>query len=349
MNKLGIASIVLVALAAVTLFQLNARRADVAESPKVSIELPKLKSDQVEELELTAPDKPKVRLAKKDGAWRMVEPVDAKADENAVNTAITKLTELEVASVAATLAKNHEKLEVDDKHGTRVVAKGGGATLLDLYVGAYKSGSSMVRIAGEDPVAAVRGSIRFAFTKDVKEWRDRKITDIPTEQVQKITFIHAGGKLTFQREGDAFVQVLAKGEKKIDPLDANKVKGIVGTSSSLNAIDFAAPGEAPEQLGFTDKSPSVVLDLKSDAGESQIVYRVGDKKDTSFYLRKDGDDVTYLVSQWIGERLQATRDTLTKKEPDAPKGSRDNPIQVAPTPMQQLPPGMQLQQIPHHP
>jgi len=348
MNKLGIASVVLVVLAGITFFQLNARRSEDVEQPKVTIELPKLKTDQIDELELTAPDKPKARLVKKDGAWRLVEPVDAKADENAVNTAITKLTELDMAGVAATLAKNHEKLEVDEKNATRVIAKGGGKVLLDAFVGAYKSGSTMLRLNGQEPVAAVRGSIRFAFTKDTKDWRDRKINDIPPSTVQQITFVNGATKLVFKRENDAFVQVLGKGEKKIDPLDANKVKGVVGTSANLSATDFAAPGETPEQLGFTAQSPSVVLDVKNEAGEeSQVVYRIGGKKDESYYVRKDGDDVTYVVSQWIGERLLSTRESLTKKEPEAPKGAPGNPIQVEPMAMPPggLPPGMQLQQL----
>jgi hypothetical protein len=346
MNKLAIASIALVALAALTFFQLNARRSEDTEQPKVTVELPKIKSDQVEELELSAPDKPKVRLVKKDGAWRVAEPVDAKADDNAVNTAVTKLTELELAGVAATLPKSHEKLEVDEKSGTHVIAKGGGKTLLDAYIGAYKSGSSMVRLNGQDAVAAVRGSIRFAFTKDVKEWRDRQINEVPAETVQQITFVNKDGRLQFKRENDAFVQVLAKGEKKIDPLDANKVKGVVGTAANLSATDFAAGTETPEQLGFTETSGTVVLDVKNDKGEeSQITYRIGAQNDQSYYLRKDGDDVTYLISAWVGGRLLSNREGLIKKE-KTEEGSRENPIQVQPNNIQnmdQLPPEVQKQ------
>jgi hypothetical protein len=345
MNKLGIASIALVALAAITFFQLNARRSEDTEQPKVTVELPKIKSDLVEELELSSPEKPKVRLVKKDGAWRVAEPVDAKADDNAVNTAITKLTELEVSSVAATLAKSHEKLEVDEKSGTHVIVKGGGKVLLDAFIGAYKSGSSMVRLNGQEAVAAVRGSIRFAFNKETKEWRDRQINETPPETVQQITFTNKDGRLQFKRENDGFVQVLAKGEKKIDPLDANKVKGVVGSAANLSATDFAAPGETPEQLGFTPDAATVVLDVKSDKGESQVTYRIGAQKEQSYYVRKDGDDVTYLVSAWVGGRLLSNRESLTKKAAGE-EGSRENPIQVPPSGIQgmdQLPPDVQKQ------
>lgn len=346
MNKLGIASVALVALAAITFFKLNARRSEDTEQPKVTVTLPKIKSDQVDELELSSPDKPKVRLVKKDGAWRVAEPVDAKADDNAVNTAITKLSELEVSSVAATLPKSHAKLEVDEKGSTHVIAKGAGKVLLDAFIGAYKSGSSMVRLNGQDAVAAVRGSIRFAFTKDTKEWRHRQINDTPAETVQQITFTNKDGRLQFKREADdKFVQVIAKGDKKIEPLDANKVKGVVGTAANLSATDFAAPGETPEQLGFTADSGTVVLDVKNDKGESQITYRIGGQKDQSYYVRKDGDDITYVVSAWIGGRLLSNKESLTKKAAGE-EGSRENPIPVAPSGVQgmdQLPPDVQKQ------
>jgi hypothetical protein len=342
MNKLAVASIVLVALAALTFVQMSSRRSEDTEQPKVTAELPKLKTDQIDELELSASEKPKVHLVKKDGAWRVTEPVDAKADENAVTTAITKLTELEVAGVAATLAKNHEKLEVDEKNGTHVVVKGGGKVLLDGFIGAYKSGSSMFRQNGQDVVAAVRGSIRFAFTKEVKEWRHRQINEVPADTVQKITFVNAGGTLSFKREGEGFTQVLAKGEKKIDPLDANKVKGIVGTASNLSATDFAAADDPAEKLGFAAGGPSVVLDVKNDTGESKVVYFIGNKhEDKGYYVRKEGDDITYVVSTWVGDRLLATKDNLVKKPEEAAKGSPQNPIQVMPTGMKQMPPGMQ--------
>lgn len=349
MNKLGIVSILVIALAALVFLKTSTRRAEETQTPTITVEVPKLKADAVDELELSGPDKPKVRLVKKDGAWRVAEPVDAKADENAVTTALTKLSELDVASVAATLKKNHEKLEVDEKSGTHVIAKGAGKTLLDGYIGAYRSGSTMLRLQGQEAVAAVRGSIRFAFSKEIREWRDRTITEVPTESVQMMTFVNSKGRLQFKREGEGWKQVLGKGEKPIEPLDESKVKGVLGTASSLKATDFAEAGVAADQVGLGDDAGILTLLVKQESGESQIVYRIGAQKDQSYYLRKDGDEIIYLVSSWIGGRLLGDRDTFKKSE--APSGSRDNPIQVAPSAMGGTPPpGMQMMPLPQgHP
>jgi len=192
----------------------------------------------------------------------------------------------------------------------------------------------------------VRGSIRYAFAKQVREWRDRQITEIPTTSVKRITFVNKNGKLQFERQGDDWKQVTGKGEKAIAPLDVSKVKGIVGTASSLSAVDFAEPGLAPEQTGLGETAATVTLDVEDDKGKQQLVYHVGSQKEQSYYLQKQGVDTVYLVSAWIGGRLTPATDTFVKKEeppqaagapgapgadPHAMLGSPGNPIQIDPT------------------
>jgi hypothetical protein len=343
-NRLGLATAVLLVLVGLVVWRISARKSeDQAPSGAAQVKLPKVDANAVDELELISPDEGKVRLVKKDEQWRVAEPVDAKADQDAVQTAVTKLAELEVTGVAATQAKNHERLEVDDKKGTRVIAKGGGKALLDGYVGVYQSGNSMFRLQGQDPVASVKGSIRYAFTKPLREWRDRTVTKVEPSSVQQISFTNKNGTFQFARDGEEWKQILPK--KPIAPLDMPKVKGLVGTASSLSAVDFAEPGVTPEQAGLGEGAATVQIELGGDAGEQQIAYRVGNEKDKNFYLMREGDDTIYLVSAWIGGRLVPSTDTFIKKEPEQPKGdgaarlgSPQNPIQVEPTRREVMPP-----------
>jgi hypothetical protein len=317
-NRLGVATVILIALLGLTVWRLNARKSEDQPAKKTVVTLPKVESDKIDELEIAAADRPKVHLVKKGSEWRLTEPVDAAADDDAVTSALTKLAELEVTGVAATLAKNHEKLEVEPKKGTRVIAKSGGKTVIDAWIGSYLSGNSMVRVEGQVPVATVRGSIRYAFSKHVREWRNREITEVPPADVQKIVFQNSKGRLEFVRDGDGFKQSLAKGEKPIDPLDTSKVKGIVGTAASLNATDFAEPGVTAEQAGLGANAATVTLQLSGDAGAQEIVYRIGGQKDQNYYLQRDGVSTIFLVSQWIGGRLTSGVDDLIKKDTPPP-------------------------------
>lgn len=329
-NRVAIASIVLVALGLLVVWKAKERETEMAAAPDATVTLPTIKQDQIDELTFAAPDRPTVRHVKKDKEWHLVEPIQAKSDQAAISTALGKLGELEVTGVAATLQANHEKLEVDPKKGTRVTAKAGGKVVLDAWVGLYQTGNSMLRKEGEDTVATVKGSIRFAFSKYLREWRDRSIVDVGADGVQSLELSNAKGILRFVKSGDAWAQ--APGEKPIANFDPDEVKSLVSTIATLDATDFADDGVTAEAAGVAPGAPSALIKIASDAGSSQVLVRVGKTKDNDYYVAREDVPTIYLVSKWSAERLLSGADGFEKKaEPAAPQGSQEDPMQVAPT------------------
>lgn len=336
-NRLGTAIVVLLALGGLTFYQLSTREALDKAAPQASVTLPKLKREAIDELAVSGGDQPAVRLVKKGNEWRVAEPLDAKADQDAVTTALDKLVELEVTGVAATKAKNHERLEVDEKKGLRVIARGTGKTLLDGYIGSYQTGNTMFRSQGQDAVASVRGSIRYAFAKATREWRDRTINKLELKALQEIAFASKNGNFRFAHEGDTWKQVLGAGQKGIERFDEKKVSGIVSAVLDLSATDFADANVTQEQAGLTAGAATVTLTTTGEAGPQQIRFRVGGNKDKDYYVLREGIDTIFVVSSWVGDRLMPKADLFAeKKEPapgenTAPLGSRENAIQVLPT------------------
>jgi hypothetical protein len=344
-NRLGIATVVLLVLLGLTVWRMNAREAEVKAPAKLEAKLPKLERDKLDQIELSSPDKPKVRLVKKGSEWRLAEPLDARADQDAVKSALDKLAELEVTGVAATQPSNHERLEVDEKKGTHVIARADGKVMLDGWIGSYQSGNSMFRLQGQDLVATVKGSIRYAFSKPVREWRDRTIDKLESKDVREIVFENKNGRFDFVRSGEDWNQVVDKHDKRdkrIDPLDQGKLKSIVGTATSLTAADFAEPSVTPEQAGLGAGAATVALKLANDAGAQQILYRIGNEKDQNYYLQREGNATLFMVAKWTGERLISGPDAFLKKEAPAanaaPVGSPQNPIPVEPVGHQVLSP-----------
>jgi hypothetical protein len=275
-------------------------------------------------------------LVKKGSEWRLAEPLDAKADQDAVKAVLDKLAELEVTGVAATKTQNHERLEVTAKKGTHVIARAAGKPVLDAWIGTYASGNSMLRVEGQDVVATVKGSIRYVFTKAPREWRDRNIGKVDAKDVREIVFDNKNGHFDFERAGEDWKQVVGKREKPITPLDQSKLKSLLGTATTLTAMDFAEPSVTKEQAGLGSGAGTLVLKLGGDAGEQQIVYRIGSEKDQNYYLAREGNDMLFLVSSWVGGRLLAGPDAFIKKDTPAPPenlgppGSPQNPIPVEP-------------------
>jgi len=315
-NKLLLASVVLAGLLAITVWQFNARDIEDNRAPETSVKLPKLKKDDVDELSISAPEKKAVLLKKVDKTWKLVEPLATRADQAAVDTALAKLEELEVIGVAATKPENFEKLDVTVEKAVHVLAKKDGKPVADLLIGAARGGNTMVREASGTLVATVKGSSRYAFDKDLKDWRDRSIVEVPAEQVKSIAFQSAGGTFTFVKEGDAWKQ--APGDAVLPEFDASKIVSLVGTATSLSAQDFAGDEIDREAAGVGAKPEgTVTLTTGGEAGEQQVVVHVGHKvpNTDNYYLTREGKEALFIVSDFIGGRMLATPDKFQKDKP----------------------------------
>lgn len=183
--------------------------ADEIEAPR---NFPDLAEDEITALEITRPDESPVRLERRDDIWWVVSPIEARADQSAVTTALDKLDELAVEGIAANSATHHEELEVDAAHGVHVVVSGSEGELANLWIGATRASNTMVRVEGEDQVVTVRGSIKFAFNKAVREWRDRGVLDLESDDVIEIAWAGPNGTFRFARPLEAAAEPAAEPE-----------------------------------------------------------------------------------------------------------------------------------------
>ena len=205
-NRLWIGLGLLVVLVGAGIWTYRTRRGDTPATEQTTPSaFPDISEDDVSSLEITRPasdgegEPETVRLNRGEGGWTLSVPVEARADQGAIDTALDKLDELEVVGIAASRSQFHERLEVDDAHGIHVVARNGDEVIADLIIGAYRSGNTMVRVAGQDQVVMVRGSIRFAFSKDLKDWRDRGVLALEADDVREVAFVGPNGSFRFTR------------------------------------------------------------------------------------------------------------------------------------------------------
>ncbi len=357
-NRLVVAILGLAGLVGATVYAVNRRTNPPASTVADALpELPKIKKEDVQELVIASPDKEPVTLKRKGDAWQMVKPVDALADDTVINTAIEKLTELEVTGVAATNTKNHQKLEVDAAQGIHVVAKSNGSSLVDLVIGAYKPGNTMVRLQGKNEVLSVKGSIKWAFNKDVHEWRDRKVVNVEPEHVRSIEFVSEGGTFKFSRD-DSDSWVDASGKKPIERFSGDKVQSIVSSIAQLSATNFGATDMKPEAAGLNEPTGTVTVSIgppaakndtdggvkqaePSPAAESRsMVLRVGGeaKDDNGFYLQIDDNPTIYVVSKYLGDRLQPAPDAFQEPEKSEEKEEQAAAPAAPPAGNGQIPP-----------
>jgi hypothetical protein len=205
-NRLFIGAAALLVLGGLAAYLISERTGDTETGVTERPTLPDIDEDAVMALDITRPppsgegEPEHVRLERHGETWSITQPLEAVADPSALDTALDKLDELEVAGLAATHAEHHEELEVDDAHGVHVVIHGeGDEVIADLIIGAFRGGNTMVRVSGQDSVVTVRGSIRFAFARDLKDWRNRSMLDLEADQVRVAEWTGPNGHFAFAR------------------------------------------------------------------------------------------------------------------------------------------------------
>lgn len=333
-HRVLIAAFVLLGLVGALVMLEKKRSNEYAEGAgEVESPLPAIVRDRITSIEIRRPEQPTVRLEKRGNAFHLSAPGDYPSDASNVSTLVDKLVELEFVSVASTSRSSHAALEVDDAHAIRVVAKAGDATAIDMRIGVYRGGNTMIRLEGSDRVYAVRGSIRYAFARELREWRDRSIVDAAPADVRAISFTSDQGSFRFERNSDG-EWAPAAGQAAIPRFEATKVDAIVTSLARLRATDFAAESDLTAARMSAPRG-TVTLRVVPAAGEDggtrapeEITLLLGATLDATndVYVQRQGRPTVYVTSAFIGDRM---RPSIAAFQPDVPT---DGGVPSAPPP-----------------
>jgi hypothetical protein len=352
-NRIAIGGVVFFVLLGLTLWAISSRN----RAPSGSKDVPSIELDRsaITTLEITRPEDARVVLSNVDGVWRVTEPVDAAADQSGVEAALNRLAELRITRIVATKPEHYARLEVDDSTAVEVIVKAGEDTLARFMVGKYGNGMTMVRVDDHAEVFGASGSLRYAFDRELKSWRDRKVVSVEAAQVQAIRFESANGTFHFQREGDGWTAL--EGQEALGNFDPKQVTGRLSTAARLIASDFAPEDTSVARAGLTEPQAIVTLNVADDP--TAIVLELGDATDQpgEMYLRRNGNPPIYVVSQYLADRLRPDAKAFETPEappapppamPNAPPGGQQQP-ELPPEVMRQLQEQIRAQQAQQQP
>jgi hypothetical protein len=289
--------------------------------------LPTIKKEDVTELAIAKAGQPTIVLQKQGDKWSLTAPLSADVNQSILDGALDKLADLKVASVAATRKENFEKLEVDAAHAVHVTAKAGAKPLADLYLGASKGGNTMVRVEGQDVVLAARGSVRYAFDKELKDFRKREVTDLDAKEITGLALTSGKGTFKFERattEGAVWTQVLGKGEKPIAKLDPEQVETLANTAAHLRADDFATATETDAETGLATPDTKIGL-TKKDGSKVDVAIGKLHASGSDYYAKVSGSDVVYRLPKFSAERLMPDAKFFEKSDKPAAPPEGANP------------------------
>ncbi len=255
---------ILIALTVVAYFVLR-QPGEVSSSGSLAKMLVDYDSAAVDRIDISTPGR-FVRLENQGGRWMVTSPVNYRADEATVTSAVGTGRKIELTSLVSSNPEKRPLFQVDSS-GTLVTLYEKGKKPAAFYVG--KMGSTYtetyVRAEGSDDVYVARGFLSATFNRQLKEWRDRTIFKTDQNALRSVTF----------RYGDTtFVLALQDSLWRIgkDSASLPAVKSFLGAFSNLQADEFVDSAVAISKL------PVALLDAEG----TQVRFYTG--KDPAKYL-----------------------------------------------------------------
>lgn len=291
---------ILVALVLITVIMENTGKRDAKKADEESILFPGFAADQVSSIEIKVKDK-EVRLNKEGDSWLVATADNYPADQESVEKILDKFAELKSKLTVSKSAAKHFQFEVDAVSGISVVMMGKSDedVLAHLFVGKIGSDftSTYIRKAEQDAVFLADGYLKSLFDKGARGWRDRKIFDFDTNQVQRLTLASQDKEtIAIESQGDGNWQII---EPEVSPGKKDAVDKIISDISKLSADNFAEKKEPTEEgadplkeYKLDEPLSTFTVDLKD--GSVRILH-VGDQSNQSFYVKKEGQDTVFML------------------------------------------------------
>lgn len=267
-----------------------------------------LDRDKIDALAITAPPAT-VRLAKRDGQWRLVSPVDSRADFTTVDGLVSRLATLQMKSIAAAEAATLAEYGLDKPAAT--VQIGSGSSQATLLVG-KEAGEGLVYAKDNSRPAVMRidSSLLDELKKAPGDYRQKDLFDARSFNTTGLQIVRRGQTASFEKtkvknkEGQDEEQWRQTAPNPQD-VEATKMDDLLTAVTQSRAIAFQ---ESTAKTGLDN--PELAVTVTSAEGRKETVRfsRVG--KDV--FAARDGEPGAAKIEPATLDNIVKALDELQK-------------------------------------
>ncbi len=249
-----------------------------------------------------------IEMRKQDNdVWILEKPVKDRASSLAISGLFTAAENLNFDAVIGD-DKPVEKEQLKEyglANSETKVTFGGGGKDVELLFGrdAAVDGKIYAKLADGGKVFVISTELKMQITKKADEYRERKLTDLTSSQVNKIAIKSAAGEIELEKENDHW--------KMSKPLkarcDDGKVGDLISQAATAHIDSFVA--DAANLAAYGLQEPRGTVSLFSEGGDTPTVLHIGgDAKDVKdkIYAKLSTRDSVVVLPKKV-EALLATK------------------------------------------
>ena len=243
----------------------------------------KFDRDKVDSIDLTAGGKT-TAFAKQGTDWKIVKPLDTRADFSAVEGLVGRLQSAQMKSIVAAESTPEDLKKYGlNKPETTVNLKAGSATAT-LVLGA-KTPDNMVyaRDLSKPAVMTVESALADELKKGADDYRRKDLFEFRPYNANRVEITRPGGTIVFERvkgQGENAQDKWRRVSPNAADADRDKVEGMLSRLSNMRASAFV---ESTAKTGL-DK-PAMTVVVKFDDGKKEERVSFGKESDTVYAAR----------------------------------------------------------------
>lgn len=271
-----------------------------------------LQADKIEELRITSAGGDATTAKKDNGAWQVLQPVTAKADESEISGITSALASIDVVRVIDENPTNlneyglsNPRIQVDfkaagDKEYRKLLIGEKSPTGADLFA----------KRNDEKKVFLIPAFQETTFNKDTFALRDKSVLKFDREKVDGVEVAAAGKSLVMAKDGPEW-----KIKKPVETrADYGSVEGLVGRLQTIQMKSIASDQASPADLKkYGLEKPEATVNIA--AGSTRATLLVGGKAtDTTVYARDASKPAVVTVESALMDDLKKSADDYRRKD-----------------------------------
>jgi hypothetical protein len=242
--------------------------------------------DAIDTLTVSVPPKT-MRFAKSNNEWKLGEPMAARGDFSVIEALVSRLSTLQMKSIAAPEAAKLTEYGLEKPVAT--VNIGSGSSQATLFIGKSSGeGATYAKDQSRPMVFTIDASLLDDLKKDPREYRQKDLFDARAFNATRIDVVRTGQTVAFEKtkvknkEGkdeDKWRQVAPASRD----VDQTKVENLISGATQARASGFV-----DSTAGTGLDKPELTITIKSDAGrrEEKVTFA---RSGSSGYASRAGE------------------------------------------------------------
>jgi Domain of unknown function (DUF4340) len=243
-------------------------------------------------------------------AWKLVKPIEGKADKSTADSVAIDLASAKTDRVIEEANTDWKKYGLAPP-AVKLSAKLNDGKTYDLELGEkdFTDSSVFARVSGQNKVLVLPSSLLSSASKKLLDFRDKTVLEFQRDQIKEMSVASKDKEYRFEKSGEDW-SIKAPFEARADRTEINSI---------ISDLDFARVEEFVDSPNSNLKvygldKPEERVDLLLGDSRARKTLLVGKKVDSFYYAKDDSTPPVFKIKEDLYKKLSLDPQKIRDKK-----------------------------------